>query len=113
MPAEDGDNLAKNWAFRDAWDHDKTAAPGKIKINTEKARGISLVRVRAYRDEQLLELDKKYTIALRTGGDTAELDIERQLLLDATDAIKALDINGDGFLSVEETAGYLLPLELI
>jgi len=113
MPSEDGDNLDKNRAFRDAWMHDRTDSPQKICINKSLARDISLERVRANRAVLLSDLDKEYAIAGRTGADASKLDSRRLKLLAATDRLKALDVNKDGIISVEEAAGLLLPLELI
>lgn len=107
------DDIPADRTFRNAWEHDTTASPNKIGLKLDKAVGISLERVREKRDAALLELDKQYTIAQRQGvTDTSAIDAKRQALLDATNALKALDTNHDGFLSAEEVAGKLLPLEV-
>lgn len=100
-------------SFRNVWEHDTTESTQKIGIKLDKAVGISLERVRAKRNEALDALDKQYIIYNREGKDTVELDAKRQALLDATNALKALDTNQDGYLSAEEIAGQLLPLEAL
>ena len=107
----DVSDVPSDRTYRNAWKHDTTASIQKIGVVLADAQAISLEKVRAKRDEALLEIDKQYAIAQRTGADTASLDAERLSLLAATDALKALDVNNDGIISVEEAAGILTPLE--
>lgn len=107
----DVQDIPTDRTFRNVWEHDTTESLNKIGIKLDKALGISLERVRARRDELFAELDKEYVIAQREGSDTTALDERRQKLKDATDQLKALDTNHDGYLSADEVAGQLLPLE--
>jgi hypothetical protein len=94
-------------SLRNAWQHDTTKSLAKIGVNMIEARALVLSEVRAKRDAALEDLDKKYAIASRTGGKTTSLDKERAKLLDATEALKALDLNGDGIVTVDEAAKIL------
>jgi hypothetical protein len=94
-------------SLRNAWQHDTTKSLAKIGVNMIEAKDLVLSEVRAKRDIALEALDKKYAIASRTGEKTAALDKERTKLLDATEALKALDLNGDGIVTVEEAAKIL------
>lgn len=109
----DRSSIFNDRSFRNAWVYNKDIIPQKVSVNVTLARDVSLVRVRANRDKQLVALDKEYLIASRTGADTSLLDAKRQTLLDATNQLKALDLNNDGIVSVEEAADLLLPLEII
>jgi len=99
-------------SYRNEWVRDASAAPSAVGVRMGVARDASLVRLRARRDELLEVLDKEYTIAARTGASVVDLDAKRASLLAATDAVKALDVNNDGIVSVEEAATAILPLEL-
>lgn len=106
-------DIPSDRAFRKAWKHDTTASSNKIGVQEVRAQVISLKRVRAKRDAELLNLDPLLSAAMRKGEDTTELDAKRQKLLDATEELKALDVSQDGLISVEEAADKFLPLELI
>lgn len=98
-------------SYRDVWHHDTSDTPQKIGVKLEEARDVSLARLRTARDEALEALDKEYTIALRTNAPTEALDEKRELLLNATEELKLLDVNQDGFLSVEEVSEQVLSKE--
>ena len=103
--------------FRDAWMHDKTDSPQNVSVQASLARDISVARVRANVKEQFSILDKEVFL-LKIGGSTEAEAIkatqpERDRLKAATDRLKALDVNKDDIISVEEADGQLLPLELI
>jgi len=101
-------------SYRSAWVHDKTDSPQKISVDIALARDISLVRVRANRDAKLAVIENGELKELtRKGLSLTKVNEKIQKLLDATESLKALDIAGDGIISVEEAAGLLLPLELI
>lgn len=104
-------DIPSDRSFRNAWVQDTTESSMKIGVKLDRAVGISLERVRNARDDLFVELDKQYMIAQREGSDTGELDDKRQKLKAATDKLKSLDTNNDGYLSVEEVANQLLPLE--
>ena len=109
----DESDIPSDRQFRSAWKHDTSISPQKISVDKALARDISLNRVRVNRDALLKDLDIEYTIAQRTSADTTALDARRLKLLAATDALKALDVNTDGVISVEEAAGMFIPMELI
>ena len=94
-------------ALRNVWQHDTTTSLAKIGVNMIEAKDLVLSEVRVKRDKALEELDKKYAIANRTGAETSVLDKERAKLLDATEALKALDLNSDGMVTVEEASKML------
>jgi hypothetical protein len=93
--------------LRNIWKHDTTASLAKIGVNMLKAKDLVLSEVRAKRNVALEDLDKQYAIATRTGADTALLDAQRTKLLNTTDALKALDVNGDGIVTPEEAISIL------
>lgn len=105
------DQIPTDYSYRDLWRHDTSDSPQKIGMYAIDAVSVSLSRVRANRDTALKELDVEYTIARRTGGDTSELDARRLALLDATNSLKALDLNGDGLISVDEASRVILTEE--
>jgi hypothetical protein len=98
----DVSTIPSDRALRNIWKHDTTASLAKIGVNMLEAKDLVLSEVRAKRNVALEELDKQYAIATRTGADTAPLDAQRTELLNATDALKALDVNGDGIVTPEE-----------
>jgi hypothetical protein len=93
--------------LRDIWKHDTSASLAKIGVDMADAKALVLSRVRAIRDASLLELDTEYAIASRTGADTSGLDTQRQTLLDATEALKALDVDDNGIVTPEEAMAAL------
>jgi hypothetical protein len=93
--------------LRNIWKHDTSASPAKIGVDMADAKALVLSRLRAIRDASLLELDTEYAIASRTGADTSGLDTQRQTLLDATEALKALDVDGNGIVTPEEAMAAL------
>lgn len=103
--------------FRSTWTHDKTSSPQKISVNVALARDVSLVKVRANVLDAFIELNREAQIAMSDGmtlDEARELTkVRGDILKAATDQLKALDVNKDGIISVEEAAGLLLPLELI
>jgi len=110
----DETDIPADRAFRNAWVHDKTNNPQKVSVNVALGRDISLARVRANRDAALAVIENGELKELtRKGLDLTEVNAKIQVLLDATEALKALDVNTDGIISVEEAAGKLLPLELV
>jgi hypothetical protein len=94
-------------SLRNVWQHDTTKSLAKIGVNMIEAKDLILSEVRVKRDKALEELDKKYAISTRTGKKTTALDKERAKLLDATEALKALDLNSDGIVTVEEASKIL------
>lgn len=48
--------------FRNAWEHDTTTAPEKVKVNMNKAKEIAHTKRRADRDEAFKPLDVQATI---------------------------------------------------
>lgn len=95
-------NTLQDRTLRNIWKHDTTSSLAKIGVNMLEAKDILLSEVRTKRNAALEELDKQYAITTRTGADTALLDAQRTELLNATDALKALDVNGDGIVTPEE-----------
>lgn len=78
--------------FRDAWCDEM---PGEqIDIDLEKAKAISLERLREKRNAKLDLKDKEFTKALSTKQDTLEIEAEMQELRDVTEPLKALDCKG-------------------
>mgnify|MGYP003631658440 CR=1 FL=1 len=98
----DVSTIPSDRTLRNIWKHDTTASLAKIGVNMLEAKDVLLSEVRTKRNVALEELDKQYAIATRTGADTAPLDAQRTELLNATDALKALDVNGDGIVTPEE-----------
>ena len=84
---EDSD-VPSDRTFRNAWEHDTSAAPEKVKTNMDKAKLIAHDMRRADRDEAFRPLDVQATIpAQASAAETA-----RQAIRDA-DAVKQLDID--------------------
>jgi hypothetical protein len=103
----DVSTIPEDRSLRNIWQHDTTTSLAKIGVNMIEAKDLILSEVRAKRDIALKVLDKKYAIASRTGAETSVLDKERAKLLDATEALKALDLNTDGIVAVEEVSKML------
>lgn len=104
-------------SFRDSWMHDKTSSPQKLSVKRSLAIDISIARVRKNVSHEFVALDQEVWL-LQIGGMSIKeavsaTDIERDKLKAATDQLKALDVNGDGIISIKEASGLLLPLELI
>ncbi len=106
-------NISEERSHRDAWIHDTSESPNTVGVRVGLARDISIDRVRENRNTKLKELDIDLKAAEIDGKDTAPLLTKRQNLLDATEALKALDLNDDGVITVEEASDTLIPLELI
>ena len=108
----DNSQLPANWGFRDAWEHDTSTSADKVKINQHKAVGLSLARIRAKREELFKDLDKRITVAQLENEDISPLLTEREKLKAATDTLKALDTNSDGYLSPAETDSLVYSTEV-
>ncbi len=85
----DVSDIPTDRSFRDAWAHDTTASPEKIDLHVEKAKEVSLERIRIERKPLLESLDLEFIKALETGADTTEITTKKQDLRDATDGVKA------------------------
>ena len=46
------------------------------------------------RDQKLKETDQEFVIALSKGENTTAIEVKKQILRDATNDLKALDVNG-------------------
>ena len=103
----DVSTIPSDRSLRNVWQHDTTKSLAKIGVNMIEAKDVLLSEVRTKRNAALEELDKQYAIATRTGAETTALDKERAKLLNATEALKALDLNSDGIVTVEEASKIL------
>jgi len=90
----DDSDIPDDRGTRDAW-VDVTAEE-RIDVDCSKARDIRLAHLRKMRNIRLAESDVEMTRALEDDDKVkiAELKVERKLLRDATEAIKALDVAG-------------------
>lgn len=78
--------------FRNAWEDSQ---PGtQIDICCAKARDIMLERLRVERDALLVVEDKNFMKALEKGEDTSAIATKKQELRDATETLKALQVEG-------------------
>lgn len=76
--------------FRNAWSHIDGIG---LFVDVEKARELTKERLRAEREPLLIENDKLFSIAMKTGAETDSILAERKRLLDVTDCVDA--IKGD------------------
>lgn len=91
---EDAD-IPKNRMFRNAWCDDLPNS--RINIDMKKAQELSLVGLRAKRDANLKKTDGEYMMLLEKGDNPARMDtlkVHRQKLRDATETLKAMDVDG-------------------
>lgn len=81
-------DIPSDRTFRNAWEHDTTTAPEKVKVNMNKAKEIAHTKRRADREEAFKPLDVQATIPSQaTAAEQA-----RQAIRDA-DAQKQIDID--------------------
>ncbi len=78
--------------FREAWCD--VTDDSKIDIDLVKAKEIKLADLRKVRDQKLKETDQEFVIALSKGENTTAIEVKKQILRDATNDLKALDVNG-------------------
>lgn len=83
-------DIPKDRKYRDAW---VDATPlNRVDVSCEKVKEILLKEIRDDREPKLAENDKKYIQALKTGENTDQILAERQMLLDCTEELKAVDV---------------------
>ena len=88
----DDSDLPADREFRNAWVD--VTEESKIDICCEKAKNISLAKLREKRNEKLEEKDKEFMIALERGLDTNNIKSEKQTLRDITIPLKDVDVVG-------------------
>ena len=70
--------------FLGAYEHDGN---GHVTLSMAKARVEHMTRIRAARDAQWADFDRRYLAAQRDGADMTALDAERQALKDAPESV--------------------------
>jgi len=71
-------------SFRNAWEHDTSEAPEKIKVNFGKAQEITKERLRVERQPLLESLDVQFQKNLEIGADSSTVIAEKNRLRDIT-----------------------------
>lgn len=88
-------DIPSDRTFRNAWEHDTTTAPEKIKVSMPKAKEIAHKKRRSDREEAFKPLDIKATIP----SEATVAETARQAIRDA-DAQKQIDI--DNAMTLDE-----------
>ncbi len=88
----DDKDIPDSREFRDAWVDESNDSC--IDICCKKAQKLVLEDLRRKREPLLLKQDAKFMAALRKGEDTTILNEETQALLDVTEPVKALEVEG-------------------
>ena len=85
-------DIPQDYEFRDAWCD--VTDDSKIDIDLVKAKEIKLTNLRQVRDLELKKTDQEFIVSLSKGESTTDIEAKKQILRDATNDLKALDVSG-------------------